>query len=215
MRKLVIMCDIDGILADTLPYWLQKIGDDTGVYAKTEDITRWELSKCAPFEGKVSEERICRHFDLPNYHLDIPVMPGAVEGVKKLMDAGHDVYFVTARFGACGVVETLQWVKNHFPFVNVHKQVVFLKDKYRFQADVIIDDRAENLEDYWGAHGFASCIGIIYPYNVRLEGHPIYRMVPYGHKAWNGIVKLVRIFSDMERGDGYTKEEVEEIEAED
>jgi len=211
MRKLTIMCDVDGILADTLPYWLQKIGDDTSVRAEVSDITQWDLSKCAPLAGNVSPDVIFGYLNTPGFNLEVPVMPGAVEGVKKLMDAGHDVYFVTARFGSNGLPETLQWVAANFPFVDIRRQVVFLKDKYRFNADVIIDDCAENLEEYWGAHGFAQLIGITYPYNARLESSPQYRMVPYSQKAWSGIVKHVGLVSRMEYGDGYTKEDIEEI----
>jgi len=205
------MCDVDGIVADTLPYWLQKIGDDTGVRAEVSDITQWDLSKCAPLAGNVSPGDIFGYLNAPGFNLMVPVMPGAVEGVKKLMDAGHDVYFVTARFGSNGLPETLKWFELNFPFIST-KQLVFLKDKYRFQADVIIDDCAENLEGYWGAHGFAQCVGITYPYNVQLEEKPQYRMIPYGPKAWSGIVKHVGLVSRMEYGDGYTKEEIEEIE---
>jgi len=208
------MCDVDGIVADTLPYWLQKIGDDTGIRAEVSDINQWDLAKCAPLAGSVTPDKVFGYLNAPGFNLGVPVMSGAVEGVKKLMDAGHDVYFVTARFGTNGLPETLWWVAANFPFVDVRRQVVFLKDKYRFNADVIIDDCAENLEDYWGAHAFAHCVGITYPYNARLEDKVQYRMIPYGDKAWRDIVKLVKIFSDMDYGDGYSKKDVEEIESE-
>ena len=60
MKKLRILIDVDGIVANTLPYWLSKIARATetktpegrlpGVIAQVEDIKEWDLSKCPPLD---------------------------------------------------------------------------------------------------------------------------------------------------------------------
>jgi len=205
MKSLTIILDLDSTVCDSLPTWLDAIGKKTGVYAKVSDIIQWHMHQCPPLD-KVDPKIVYGFLDEPGFNLALPVMPGAQDAVAKLMADGHKLYFVTARFGATGMAETIEWMKRHFPAVNPKTQLGFFADKHLIEADVIVDDRAETLERYWLSHPYAHTIGIGYPYNERLVDFdrrpdpkkpeqvapgPQYFLVPYGPDAWSKIVKLI------------------------
>lgn len=190
MRKLTVLIDIDGTIADSVPYWLDIIAQKTGVRAQMSDITQWGMHHCPPLD-KVDPNLIYGVLNEPGFNSNAPVMPGAVENVRKLMDDGHEVLFPTARFGKVAMVETLDWFTAHFPFVNLKQQVCFFPNKHLIQGDIIVDDRAETLESYWSYWPYAQLIGIEQPYNTRLSASPQYRMVPYRPDVWGRIYGII------------------------
>jgi predicted secreted acid phosphatase len=113
-------------------------------------------------------------------------MAGADKYVKRLMDDGHDVMFVTAREGPVSIPETLKWMKKNLPFVN-KKQLVFMYEKHKLPADVLIDDRTENLAKYQEYNQDSICMGIKYPYSGNV-GH----LIDYGPDAWEYMYWYLR-----------------------
>lgn len=188
-----ILIDLDGIVCDTLDYWLSKIADASGVRAQVNDITKWELEQCPPLD-KVDPKIIFGLLNSPTFMAYAPEMPGAVEALR-LLNSRHKVYLLTARHGRNAMPETLDWVETHLPFLNWTRQVIFCHDKSLIPADVLIDDRAENLEKYkiqWGGsahwiHHYPLCIGLAYPYNKQLQDDPAYHI----EKDWAGILRVL------------------------
>jgi len=200
MKKLRILIDIDGILADTIPYWLDYIGKMTGVVAKMEDITQYDLTKCPPL-SYLKPEVIFEVLQRPGFTSNVPVMEGAPNVVKNLMNDGHEVYLVTARSGGTHCAETFEWLHKHMPFIDTRKQLVFLYDKHLLHADVIIDDQAATLTNYKGLHQNALTLGIKYPYNAHLEilSDPISRdimLVEYGDTAWTTLYQQILLHAE-------------------
>jgi 5'(3')-deoxyribonucleotidase len=189
VKKLTILVDIDSTICDSLPRWLEVIAEKTGVKAQVSDITEWGMHNCSPL-NRVDPKLIYGILNEPGFNRDLKPMAGAVEALKALMEEGHKVYFVTARYGPVGMPETLEWFARHLPFVDPKAQLVFMADKELLEADVLIDDRAETLERYWGAHPYSRLIAIEYAYNARLKESAQYRTVPYGPGAWKKILKL-------------------------
>lgn len=188
MRPLRILIDIDGIVADTLPHWLQYIGFNTGVTAKLSDINEYDLTKCAPL-NQLQPHQIFGVLQEPGFTTSIPIMTGAREALKVLMDDGHEVYLVTARSGAQHVTETFRWVSTELPFIDIRKQLIFLYNKHLIPADVIIDDQGATLTKYKKTHPNALALGIEYPYNVYLDSSSDIAdrdimLVEYADTAW-------------------------------
>jgi len=191
MKKLRILIDIDSVVADTLPYWLDRIGKDTGVYAKIEDITLWEMSKCPPL-NQLTPKQIFGVLQDPGFIENVPPMPGVAEALKKLMDQGHEIYLLTARHGPVSMPETLTWVKKNLPFLNPEKQIIFCYDKNLIQGDIIIDDKAETLEKYLASHPRSLAFKIIYPYNASLM-HDRLGAVSYDATSWERLAKMLEM----------------------
>lgn len=84
----------------------------------------------------------------PGFFRNLPVIPGAPDGINALLDAGHDVRICTAPLSdhpAC-LSEKAEWVNEHLGPAWV-KRMIFTRDKSVITADVLIDDRPD------AAHG--------------------------------------------------------------
>ena len=190
--KLRILVDLDCIVVDTIPSWLDRIHQRTGVRACLRDITSWDLAACYPLTT-VSREDIFSVINEPGFTADLPPMPGALENLKKLHDAGHKIYLVTARFGTNNMPETITWVKKHLPWFDAEKRLCFLHDKSLINADILIDDRAETLTAYRAAHLHARLLAISYPYNKNVP-YGTY-CVAYNAEAWPQLYGAVERLS--------------------
>lgn len=74
-------------------------------------------------------------------------MPGAVDAVRALKDAGHHIHIVTARgFFQHGDLirrHTIEWLADHeIP----HDSLTFTKDKTLVRTDVFVDDSWRNVQ---------------------------------------------------------------------
>lgn len=185
-----ILVDMDSIACDTLPYWLDRIAQDSGVHAKVDDIKLWALDKCPPLDV-VDPRLIFGVLQEPGFIHGVPPMPGVAAALKQLMDDGHEVLLATARHGPVSMPETITWVRQHLPFMSPEKQTAFIYEKQWLEADVIIDDKAETLEKYLKARPTSHALTITYPYNADLK-HPHLLRVDYGPKAWEELVATIQ-----------------------
>jgi 5'(3')-deoxyribonucleotidase len=188
-RNLRIICDIDNILADTLPHWLSAIARKYGVYAEINDINQYDLTQCYPLD-KLSRSSVFEFLQQPGFTTGIPPMPGAVAVINQLIEDGHEVYLVTARTGATHIIETFAWVKNHLPSFDLAR-LVFMKDKHLIQADILIDDNPETLLKFFQSNPAGQLYSIEYPYNSVLNNVDYIQMFQYGDDAWEAIYKEI------------------------
>lgn len=199
MKKLRILVDMDSIVCDSLPYWLQKIANKTGVVAQVEDIKLWAMEKCPPLD-KVDPKDIFGLLNEPGFIIGIPPMWGALDGLKRLIADGHEIYLVTARHGPVNMAETLGWVKKHLPFINVEKQLVFCYNKSLIPADIIIDDKAETLAEYKLVHQKTEplLMAIKYPYNAHMnkEGVVLFDGHPDLTNTWGAMYGYIRSYAE-------------------
>jgi 5'(3')-deoxyribonucleotidase len=194
MKKFTILVDLDSIAVDTLGPWLQRIAEKFGVVARVSDVTDWTMNRCPPLD-KLSMEQIIGVLDEPDFTLSLAPMSGAVENLKRLHDAGHTLYFITARWGSNCMPETLAWMRRHLPWVNAEKRLGFLSDKWMIPADILIDDRAETLTKYHAAHPKAHLLTIDYPYNQKAPAD-VYR-VSYGNDAWLQMCQIIEVLAEV------------------
>lgn len=184
-----ILVDMDGIVTDTLPTWLNRIHETTGVLAVPADITRWNLNENPPL-NTLKPNQIFDILNEKDFTLAIPQMADAVQFLKQLHDAGHDVSIVTARYGTNCMPETLVWLREMMPWFNVEKKAWFCYDKHRITADVLIDDKAETLIQYRKEHPNAHLITIDYPYNKHAPADT-HRVHKNGYE-WEQIESYIR-----------------------
>jgi len=189
MKKLRILIDLDGIVCDTYPYWLDHIFFHTGIRAGVEDLTQWDISKCPPLTN-VPAEVINSRLQDPGFYLGIKPILGAQEYIKRLHDEGHEIYFVTARHGDTSMPETIQWMAIHFPWIITDKQVNFVYDKHIIRGDVLIDDKAQTLIRYGEEYPFATLMAIEYPYNRHTAEEGVL-LVPRDRLAWERLYKHI------------------------
>lgn len=167
--KLTILCDMDGILVDLFQYWLDLIEKDHGAEFKTlpEEITRWDLHKCGNLQ-KLGAAKTYAYLQQPGFFRNAPALPGAIEGLKSLVDAGHEVVIVSSPSGPISAKEKLEWLAEHAPFLPA-KNIMLANMKTLVRGDVLIDDHPQTLVDYAKTWPGSICIGIEYPYNGEAD----------------------------------------------
>lgn len=141
--------DIDGVLYDLMP----KLGDyfATSTGRPREEFvepTSWEFHKDWGVEPEAAFRLFCNAVNERAVWRWGDPMPGSVEALQSLIDAGHTVHLVTDRLsiGQAGVasISTTQWLADHsVPFTTL----TFARDKTLVQTDVFIDDRPLNAEE--------------------------------------------------------------------
>lgn len=159
-----ILVDMDGIITDTLPAWLKRIHELTGVLASPKEIQKWNLNENPPLD-KLNPKIIFNILNEEKFNINLPQMADASYFLERLQQAGHDITIVTARHGTTCISETIQWLEIMMPWLNVAKKTWFCYEKHRIIADVLIDDKAETLIEYGKAHPNAHLITIDYPFN--------------------------------------------------
>ena len=142
--KKTIAIDMDGVLADTERHFIDWYERDYGVRVKREDMLG--LLEPDAFPDKTA---VYKFVFTPGFFRTIPVMEGAIEAVKALMET-YEVYVVSAamEFPQC-LSEKKEWLQEHFPFIS-WRNIVFCGDKSIINTDYMIDDHSKNLDYFKG-----------------------------------------------------------------
>lgn len=163
---MTILCDVDGVVADLLSTWLDLYNADFGDNLTPDRITTWELR---PHVKPECGGRIYEYLHRADLYDDVRPIPGAIEGVRTLRDAGHRVVFVTSCVPAM-IVPKIKWLRRHglLPSADVDPSMtnfVVCHDKSLVMGDVLIDDRPTNLRD-------TSAVPILFdaPHNQDVTG---------------------------------------------
>lgn len=194
MKRLTILCDMDGILVDLTPYWLDCIARDTGVRVFPDEINQWSIHKCGALT-QLRPDQVYGYLHQPGFFRNAPALPGAVEGLKALHDLGHDVFICSSPSSPESAKEKLEWLADKAPWLKPEK--VFLANKKTMvKGDVLIDDHPDTLTEYPKHWPGAFVLGIEYPYNRQLRGTRVL-CSDYADtvKAWNEILDHIASFA--------------------
>jgi 5'(3')-deoxyribonucleotidase len=132
---LVIGLDCDGILSDLMPYWLQFYNLEYGDNLRAQDCTVWDTHSVVKPECGA---KVYDYLKMPGFWRNLPLMPGAAEGVRSLAAMGHELVVVTDT-PAQGVADRLEWLQEHFPAIPRHNLVV-TRRKDLVLVDLLVDD---------------------------------------------------------------------------
>lgn len=142
MRKKIAL-DMDEVIADVMPKFLGLYEQRFGKRIMETDLLG---KKIYQLEGAMELRETL--FD-KGFFRDLPIIEGAQEGVKKLME-DYDVYITTAAMEFRNSFEDkYDWLKEHFPFIH-WRHIIFCGDKSIFNAEYMIDDHPRNLETFQG-----------------------------------------------------------------
>lgn len=164
-RPLNILCDADAIAADLLGKWLiwynAKYNDNLTI----EHITEWDLHK---FVKKECGYKIYDFIDTGDAYRDLDPLPGAVEAIKALDKAGHNVVMVSAGSKHPDTAgHKLEWFKRVLGFSR--KKCIIGHQKELIRGDVFIDDSPPNIQKYRAAWPNTPIMTIAYPYNESVK----------------------------------------------
>jgi 5'-nucleotidase len=92
------------------------------------------------------------------FYLNLPVMKGAQEFVRKLEDKGFNVYIASKplRSQYCAS-EKFIWIAKHFP--TLYRKIILTCDKTLLKGDILIDDQPHKWKGFEGSVIAANPLG--------------------------------------------------------
>ncbi|MCO5945786.1 5' nucleotidase, NT5C type [Mucilaginibacter flavidus] len=143
MRKSIAI-DMDGVIADEVIQLLTWYDQHYGVKIHPAELNGRREEDVVPEKDAYSKLSA-----MPGYFRTTPVMPGAVEAVKKLAES-FDIFIVSAAMQyPHSLSQKLEWLGEHFPFIS-WRNIIFCGDKSIIGTDYMIDDHIKNLDYFKG-----------------------------------------------------------------
>ena len=135
--KLPIILDCDGVLADFQGLACERLG------VQREDVTSYDFF--LQDERKQAFWALCE--DRETWRVLEP-LPGAMEGVTRLIDAHQEIVVATASWHSCDgwATERYAWLRKHFGIRP--GQVVIGRQKHLLAGRVLVEDRADTLDEW-------------------------------------------------------------------
>jgi len=149
-----ILVDMDGVLCNLIEKWFRLYNKEYGDDLSIEKLVEW-----GPHRFARAGSAVYKYLSQPGFFRDLSPIPGAVEGVRSLMERGHDVVVVTA--ARRGHRDKLEWLRQRLPFLDT-RNIVFAHRKELVRGDVLFDDAPHNLEAF---APFGQPVAMAYPYN--------------------------------------------------
>jgi len=162
-KRLTILCDLDGIVANLLGAWLPLANETYGTALEIAHIDKWEIHECTVIGHRI--------YDLltPDLFGALAPIPGALDALERLHSAGNHIVVVTASAKHLGTAGAkLRWIRRHLPWLD-RKDVLIGHRKHLVRGDVLIDDSPANILEYRAAWPDAAIVTIDYPYNRSRE----------------------------------------------
>ncbi|MBR0468375.1 MAG: hypothetical protein IJJ16_01550 [Mogibacterium sp.] len=139
---MVILIDMDDTIELLMEAWLRVINERYGYSTRMEEVTEWDVA--AAFPDLTWEQVYCVP-DEPGFWGTVSPMEGAPEAIRRFMDAGHEVYIVTATTYKTITEKMDDLLFRWFPYIS-WDQVIITNHKQLIRGDVLIDDGVHNLE---------------------------------------------------------------------
>lgn len=175
MKARVIAVDVDGVVADMFPVWLERYHrDHPDVPYSLADVYGDRAKRDLVFLSYLND---------PTLYDGVSPIPGALEAIQELRAKGHRVVFVTSCVK--GMVDgKWNWLQRHgfLPAGDFQADdLVIVHDKSLIRASALIDDLPKNVSR-WGNRG----ILFTQPWNVDSTHMP--RVA-----GWPEVIQLLRV----------------------
>lgn len=138
---MLILLDQDGVLADFetgfFKAWGTRYPELAGIHPSRRQS--FYLRDDYPEHLQPQVESV---YTQAGFFRDLVPIEGAIEGVRQLMEQGHDVRICTSplnQYRHC-VLEKYEWIEAHLGFEFTHRMMVS-KDKTLVRGDVLVDDK--------------------------------------------------------------------------
>ena len=139
---MTVLVDMDDTIEQLLKEWIRSVNEKFGRAAAVDMVKSWNVAEVYP---GLSWEEVYTVTVEPGFWGRVEPIPGAAEGLQKLIADGHDVYIVTATYFESVPEKMRDLLFKYFPFLS-WDQVIITSHKQLIRGDVLIDDGIHNLE---------------------------------------------------------------------
>lgn len=171
MPKPVLLLDMDGVIADFHGTLLEVYNAKHNASITLEQCTNFEFSVCLGKEIHASMESI---YNAPGFFASIRETPHASVVVPKLLELAEvevcsaptkikDPNTGEKRLNASCAFEKINWIHERFPVLS--KDITLAINKFRYRADILVDDALHNQAKWCKAHPYGLGILIDQPWN--------------------------------------------------
>jgi 5'-nucleotidase len=145
MPNITIAIDIDDTISEFVENWLRIYNKDFNDNLKKEDILDWNISQFVKPEAKGT---IYNYINKPRVFRTAKPIKNALPIINKFREKAKRIIYVTANDGAGA---KLPWLFK-YGFIHTSEDFVVAYDKSLIRADILIDDRPENVMSFkgWG-----------------------------------------------------------------
>lgn len=186
VARKIILCDMDGILADMHGAVIKLLKSEYDIDFKRSQFTHHDFGKCLPIEDK-----IWRHVNEDGWFDRLQPIPGAISGLAQLYDSGAQIVIATSPTrNASSAKEKKEWLAKHAPFLKPRNTMIGAL-KHLLKGDFLIDDSADQQKNYRKAWPDSTILTIRYPAGADKGVDVIADGYDDSIKAWNTIVKEV------------------------
>jgi len=155
-----IAVDMDNVLADIENHLINWYEKEYGVTVDRSALLG--VSEDEAFPDKTAARRFIH---TPGFFRTVPLMPGALEAIKILMQS-YEIYIVSAATEfPISLAEKHAWLAEYFPFIS-WKNMIFCGRKGVIKTDHMIDDHCKNLD-----HCLGKPILFHASHNVNIKHH--------------------------------------------
>lgn len=168
MKRKLVAVDVDSVLADFATPMVDHINKMFGTSYSHEHVTDFYIEKNLIPQSE--SKRFWKSFgEEVRVHDILEPSEGAVEGLARIA-AIADIFIVTSPLATSPtwVYDRDNWLMRHF---NINRnKIAHIHEKFRIRADVLIDDKLENISS-WMSHNVGGT-GILWSQNWNIEGVP-------------------------------------------
>lgn len=184
-RKLIVLCDLDGMVADLMTPWLSAYNRDYSDNLTQAQLLEFDIHH---FVKPECGQKIYDYINAGDVYAQLQPIPGALLAIEAIKKQGHEVVIVTA--GAKHehtAGHKLEWCKRYLGFSRKDCMIAHRKELVR--GDVFLDDSPKMIRNYRKAWPNTPILSIAYPHNECVA--PICTRYPDftdTFTAWQGIV---------------------------
>ena len=179
---MIILTDIDGVCANFVQAFTENAYNRTGI--EVDKVIHYDIFNHYPPR---THDELNYMVASPGFCYNIPVLDGAVEGIRALQQLG-EVYAVTSPWKSdTWMVERQEWVIKH---LNIPaNNIIHTHAKHLIRGDILIEDRIENLSSWHKAWPQGTPILLNQSYNAHMDT-PAGILRAY---SWENILSTLRV----------------------
>lgn len=143
-----VLLDCDEVLGDFVGAYLRVVDEHAGKRFVAADVTDWNLAKCIKLHPDV-QELVNNDIRSEGFCSSIQVIPGAIEGVRRLREVSEVIVVTAPMEGSRSWVgERTEWLGHHFGLKS--RDIIYTSQKQLIKGHVLIDDAPGNLKGFAG-----------------------------------------------------------------